>query len=235
MSSVSLTNIDTLAYNSQLPTDKIVGVFEDSFEPGSATTVGNSLLNQLKQHSFSHGFNRPVFTKLIVSIDGSVWQDGGATSNGLAYSTASQIRILTDRTTGTLHYKVIAFWIDDYDDTNPQVPTTTGSQSDVWFDSRLNYQKRVMQEVATHDSGVGSHSNTVTHSLGYKPNARVYFESFANQVWPAHFGGAQNKWLIEFNQVECAYAINNNTVVPTTFGGVSSPSRRTWTVVYYDV
>lgn len=229
-----IDNIGDVIFASAYPTDKIVGVYEGSFAPASATTVGNAFLRQLKEHRFGHTFTRPVFTKLLVSTDNSVWQDGGGTSNGIAYSTSSEIVVLTDRTSGTLYYKVIAFWIDDYDSSNPLVPPTVGSSSTIYFDSRLNYQKIKTQGVATHGSGIGSHTSSITHDLNYKPNARVFFESFPNQVWPAHFGGSQNKWLIEFDQVECAYSISDTSVTAETFGGVSSPSRRVWSVVYFD-
>lgn len=228
-------NYRNISYISTKPTDKIVAVFEDSFAPGSATVVGDPFLRELRQHSFSHGFTRPVFTKLLVSTDNSTWQDGGATSNGIAYSTSSEIRILTDRTSGTLWYRVIAFWIDDYDATNPQVPPTVGSKSNIYFDSRLNYQKIAVQPAAvTHAAGIGPASSSIDHNLTYKPNARVFFESFPGQVWPAHFGGSSNKWLMEFDQVECSYSISDTSVTIETFGGASSPSRKVWGVVYYD-
>jgi hypothetical protein len=231
---MSLTDLSNVAFTSTKPTDKIVGVYEGSFAPGSATIVGDAFLVQLRQHLIPHTFDRPVFTKLLISTDNSIWQDGGATSNGISYSDSSNIAILTDRTTGTLYYKVIAFWIDDYDGTNPLVPPTVGSSSQVYFDSRLNYQKVATQEVFSLASGVGPNTATITHNLGYKPNARVFVEAFAGQVWPANFGGVANKWYMEFNQLECAYAIEDNTVVIQTFGGISSPSHRAWGVVYHD-
>ena len=230
----SMSSTKDIAFSSNLPTDKIVGVYEGSFAPGSSPVIGDPFLAQVRRHTIVHGFTRPVFTKLLASTDNTIWQDGGARSDALAYSDATNIYIITPLTSGTIYYKVIAFWIDDYDTTNPAVSPTVNTNSLVYFDSRLNYQKVFNQATATHASGIGAHSSTVTHSLGYAPNARVYFEAFPNQIWPANFGGVGNIWLIDFAQVECEYSVTTTTLTINTYGGVSSPTRRVWSVVYYD-
>lgn len=226
---MSLSNRD-VAFASDLVTDKIVGVYEGSF------SLPTSLISGYISHtSFSHGFTRPVFVKLLWSSNNSTWNDGGGGNEGIAFSTSSDIHIYTTRSSGTFYYRVIAFWIDNYDSTNPGVPPTVGSSSNYHFDSRLNYQKIYSQGSYSDSFSSGATTETISHGLGYTPNVRVYIEALSGEVWPANFGGASNFWLYDFsNQLECDYEIDNSEVRINVYGTASSPTRDIWYIIYYD-
>jgi len=225
------SNARDVAFFSGYKVDKIVNVFEGSFDAGSATTVGG----YLKRHSFPHGYTRPVFTKLIWSTDDVNWVDGGYSYRSgdasfypsIAYSDASDIFILTGLTSGTVYYKVIATWIHNYDGTDPAIDSFISPNAVTTFDSRLNYQKIKETGMVT---GTGA-DIPIIHDLGYYPNARVYFEAFSGEVWPANAGGASNYFLYDFvNQEELQFHTTTDSLILE-----STPSGRDiWYTVYYD-
>lgn len=228
---MSLVNQSNIAFASQYPTDKIVGVYSGSFDTNTAPTLGG----YIAYTTVSHGLTRPVFTKLQTSTDQINWQDANSANlYAISYSTASDIYILHASSVGVIYYRVIAFWIDDYDTTNPSVPPTVGTQSEIYFDSRLNYQKIAAQGTFTIPAATISTSNTVFHGLGYKPNVRVYNEMKAGEVWLANYAGIGNYWQYDVDMVETEVEINDNTLVIYSSGGISSPATRVWYTVYYD-
>lgn len=232
MFSMSLTNNTSASFFSGYTTDKIVGVYSGSFNTDTAPLIGG----YIAYTNFSHTFSRPVFTKLQTSSDQVNWKDGNSSNTySISYSTSSQIYVLHAPSNGLIYYRVLAFWIDDYDTTNPSVPPTVGSESDTYFDSRLNYQKVAMEGEFTIPAGTLSVTNTVTHNLGYKPTVRVFNEAYAGEVWPANYGGGfSNYWAYNTLIVETEVQIKDNTVDILSSAGISSPSSRVWYRIYYD-
>lgn len=229
---MSLVDNTNVAFFSGYNTDKIVGVYTGSFDTDTAPQIGG----YIAYTSFNHTFTRPVFTKLQTSSDQTNWKDENSTTTySISYSTSSQIFVLHAPSNGVIYYRVIAFWIDDYDGTNPLVPETVGTNSDIYFDSRLNYQKVALQGEITVPAATLSQTDTIIHSLGYEPNVRVFVESYAGEVWIATYGGASgNYWAYDASMVQVEVEIYTTTLVIKSAGGVSSPASRVWYKVYYD-
>lgn len=229
---MSLTdNARDVAFASDISIDKIVRTFTGSYSSGDLITRSGGFSIPYV-YRFAHGLGRPVFCDLITSTDGgSTWDLG---IGKLAFSDDTYIYIFHGyATTGTpVTYKVYCSWIDDYDNSNPLIETQTYSSQPILFDSRENYQKIAMQDVVSVTVG-GSQS--ISHTLGYVPNAKVYIEAFSGEVWPLNFGGARNVFLYHGDQVEGEARIDSNSVDITLAGGIGSPATaRVWYRIYYD-
>lgn len=216
--------------------DKIAGIFQGSYISGTQTTT---LGGYLFQYPIPHNFTRPVFTELLVSTDGKNYQDGGpsgASLQGIAYSDANNIYVTTSSATGTIYYKVIASWIDNYDTTNPSVtPILQNLTNSAFFDSRQNYQKVFIQGVNTVSTVNSDNLIPINHNLGYTPNAKIYFESVTGQVWPQIDGGAGDFWLYApSTQAECYGIINKTQLNIDCFIPASGTTTRVWWRIYLD-
>lgn len=228
-----LDNISDVSYTSTASVDKIVGVWEGTFNGTSDTTTRtNGFLATLNIYSIPHGFTRPLFLSLLWSPDGTTWQDGGNLS--LAFSDSTNIYIVAG-TTGTNYYKVIGYWIDSYDGTDPDVPAFTTGQDKPVFDSRVNFQKIATEGESTYSPGTfGSQTTvTITHDLGYIPNAKAFFEPIDGEVWPLNAGGTSNQFLYDFNQDEAWLEIYSNRI-DIVVNRFSNDTRKVWYKVYYD-
>ena len=228
-------NAANVAYSTAFPTDKLVRVFTGSYAGSGTTLRGGSVYI----HTIPHNLGRPVFCELLHSDNGgTTYADGGMSASGgvprLAFSDSTNVYIFHGYSnTGTVHYKVYATWIDDYDTSNPLVSIQNYSDVPTQFDSRKNYQKIAVQQTLNF-SGTGSSSQAVTHGLGYTPNAKLYFEAFGGEVWPANAGGATNNFLYDFvNQDECALSISTS-LLTVSMDKQSATSRRAWLRGYYD-
>ena len=126
-------------------------------------------------------------------------------------------------------------WIDNYDTTNPEITAVTYPDNNVLFDSRANLNKVAFQDELTYSPGTFGASEvlTVTHSLGYAPNVKVFFEPFAGEVWQMNTGGTGNGFLYNAAQDECQAEIFANTLSITAFK-YSNATRRVWYRIYYD-
>ncbi len=228
-----IDNITSVSLASKYPTDKIVGREVGTFAPASATTVGS-----LRRYDIAHSFTRPVFTRLKWSLDGIVWADGGqgkisgdsSLISTMAYSDSSQLHILTGATSGTIHYELLSFWIDDYDTSNPAIPAYSAYTTKPFaFDSRLNYQKIYRQGEVTL---TGTTLQTITHDLGEVGNVWVYFEALTGEVWPAISGGLNNYFLYDLtNQNELDVRIYPSELYLDPFAGAAG-SFRAWYNIY---
>lgn len=226
---MALANPDAISISTLNPTDKIVEVFTGSFDTATVPRQADEFATDLyAKLTISHGFTRPVFTKLRWSLDGTNWVDGGLGQlqssplvQCVAYSTSSDIVLLTTLLIGTMYYQVICFWIDDYDTTNPAISAFSNADKPLAFDSRLNYQKIAQQGELSLTGPSGS--TTIAHNLGYMPNVWVYFESNPGQVWPVTLGGAGNPWLYLYStQREIEYSISSTTLNLELVGGTGS-------------
>lgn len=235
-----VSNIENVALSSEYATDKIVAVYSGSFNASTAPTLSVSIVYK----EIPHPFGRPVFTKTQVSKDNVIWSDensfnpyDSSSTLGISYSTSSSVFVLYNNPTGppsgTIYYRVIAFWIDDYDASNPLVEPTTGSSSSLFFDSRVNYQKIYDSDVITNPAATST-TLSVNHTLGYQPNVRAFCEMLPGQVWPAVFGGTKDFWLYNLDMVECELKVYTDKVDFVTSASISSPASRIWYVIYYD-
>lgn len=240
-----IDNASKIAATSLYPTDMIVDVLTGSFLTDTSPNVLDSFgFAVYKEHSISHSFTRPVFTKLKWSLDGLNWVDGGLgqlRSDPLIYcqslSTSSEVKIYTTLLSGTVYYEIICFWIPDYDATNPSVEPFYDPTKPIMFDSQLNYQKLYLPEDSEHLTFSSTSSRQVIeHNLGYRPNTWVYFESNPGEVWPAMYGGTDNVWLHKYStQGELGFDVYSDRVVFDWSAGVSfSGSARAWYRIYLD-
>lgn len=224
-----LDHVDNIASSSAFNSDKIVGIFRDSYLASSATPVGTDVTRY--RHDIPHSFGRPVFCELSWSSDGINYYDGG-TDNGsqaaIAYSDTTNIHVLTLGNSGTIYYKIIATWIDNFDATNPSIAPVLNTTSNLYFDSRQAIPKVVGAGTTTIS---GSGSSGIIHGLTFSPRFKCYFESFANQVWPLIAGGVSDIWLYDFtNQAECSALIDSMEITLDYVGPVSS--RKLWYRMY---
>jgi hypothetical protein len=232
---MSLTsNARNVSFSTRWPSDKIVGVWEDSFNRATDVTTVTGDLGSIYVYRISHGLTRPLATDLLWKISGS-WTDGGSsdgTDISISYSDSTYIYIVSSvfaPAVGTMNYKVIGTWITDYDNTNPLVASFVSPNKTTVFDTRVNYQKIFDQNVLNFAS---SGTQQVSHLLGYRANFRVYYEAIANHVWPMYAGGAANPFLYDSAMAECRARMTNNTL-DVQLESVSS-TRRAWYKVYLD-
>lgn len=220
---------ENAAFATRYLTDKIIGVYRGSYSAASATLLGGFLY----QYAIPHPFTRPVYTELLWSVDGTTYFDSGSSIGAqaaIAYADASNLYITTLTNVGSIYYKVICSWIDDYDTSNPSVNPVLDTTNSVYFDSRDNYPKIYSQDVKTVS---GTSSSTIVHTLTYSPKFKGYVESISGQVWPFNGGGLSNPWLYDpVNHMEC-YAILDTPSIELHYSGPAS-NRKVWYRIYYD-
>jgi hypothetical protein len=222
-----IANYQDLDFASHYAVDKIVGIYTDSFDAATQTTV---IGGYIYQFAIPHPFTRPVFCELLWSTDGINYFDGGQ-AGGIAYSDAVNIYVATGESTGTIYYKVIASWIDDYDTTNPLITPVLNTTNTLYFDSRNNYEKIYHQDVQTLTGDFGTLS--YIHGLNFSPNYKVFFESISGQVWPVIAGGTNDFFLYDVStQYECEATINSTLLTMNLTGGIGSVSCRVWYRIY---
>jgi hypothetical protein len=230
-----VTNASKIAFSTAFNVDKIVGIYTGSYNSATQTTT---LGGYLYQYAIPHSFTRPVFCDLLVSTDGVNYQDGGTTGGtlaGIAYSDASNIYVTTGNASGTIFYKVVASWIDNYDTTNPLVtPVFQGLTNSAFFDSRQNYQKTYTAGVVTATALGTDTLFNIAHSLGYTPNAKLYFEAVSGQVWPQIYGGTNDYWLYATSMSECYEVISSSNLTIDCFPSATGHSTRVWYKIYLD-
>jgi hypothetical protein len=228
-----ISNKSNVSFATELPIDKIVGVYVGGYENSQTTTLGGFLY----QYAIPHGFGRPVFCDLLWSIDGVNYADGGSGlisgNSGVAYSDSNNIYVTTTYNAGSIQYKVIATWIDYYDTSDPAISPELSTVNNFYFDSRKNYQKIYQQGSETVSGTSGSFSRV--YSLDFNPNVKVFFEAFPGQVWPSIGGGLSNPFLYDFAlQYECETTNTSSSLTVTLSGGGSSVSSKAWYRVYLD-
>lgn len=239
MSQVS--NAANINFSTAFLTDKICGINSSTFVAG-----GFNIGGYLYQTSVPHSLTRPAFMDGIFSANNSTYVNSGTsdgTNSYIVYSDASNYYLLTTANSGTIYYKIVSTWIDNYDATNPLIApvfnaTLASVNNTTNFDSRQNYQKIFKSAPLTiNNPGTGIQGSTViNHGLGYVPNYKVYFESLPNQVWPSISGGASDIWLYDTaHQYECWGVMGTNSLTINYIGGNASASTfRVWYRIYYD-
>lgn len=222
-------NSQNVQFATEFSIDKIVGIYVDSFDASHTTVLGGYLY----QYAIPHKFTRPVFCELLWSLDGITYATGGtgvlSGNFAISYSDSNNIYVTTSLGSGTIYYKVIASWIDNYDTTNPAITPVLNTTQNFYFDSRNNYQKIYKQNVVTINTG---QTVSILHpDLDFAPNAKVFFESFPGQVWPTISGGVSDFFFYDpGNQYECHATMNLSTLDITMDTGPSSA--RAWYRIY---
>lgn len=216
-----------VTFASEFPVDKIVSVFQGVINVATQMQpIGG--LGSPNSFKIPHGYTRPVYTQIVSSPDNATFFDGGDYT--IAYSDNTYVYILANQTTGSIYYRLICSWIDNFDTSNPIVNVSLNYNTNVLFDSRTNYQKIALQ------GSVFMAQNTsvsIPHHLGNTPNAKVFFEAFVGQIWPANSGGTGNPWLYDFtNQAELYFTTDSANLNIFLNGGNSS--RNVYYRVFYD-
>ncbi len=231
-----ISNAADVAFASSHNIDKIVGVWEGSFNRATDVIERVGDAGSIFVHRIPHGLTRPVFTDLLFTTastfaDGGNADDAGITS--LAFSDSTYAYIVSSvfaPAVGTMQYKLIATWITDYDSTNPSVEPYQSTTKDINFDSRLNYQKIYLQDDLTFDSpGI----QAAGHDLNSLANFRVFFESFDDEVWPMHAGGASNPFLYDNTDMCQCTAVMTTANLFVQLDTTPTP-RRAWYKIYLD-
>lgn len=228
-------NARDVAFTTRWSTDKIVGVWEGSFNRATDVIEVVGDFGSIYVYRIPHGFTRPLATDLLWKISGA-WTDGGCSDSAfdisVSYSDDTYVYVVSSvfsTATGTMHYKVIGSWITDYDGANPLVPSFVSTNKTKVFDTSVNYQKIYLQDVLSFTSAT---TQTVTHSLGYRANFRVFHEAIAGEVWPMFAGGGSNPFLYDSSFSDCLARMKVNTLEveldPVTV------TKRAWYKIYLD-
>lgn len=238
-------NIQNMALYSQTGIDKIVRVFTGTFDiPGTCITrtytYAGAPSNQYL-YRIAHGMGRPVACDVQHGGDGVTWYDGGLPGVGgftlNAFSDSTYVYIIAPfvLVASGLYYRVFCRWIDNYDTTNPTIDTISYANQPKQFDSRANFQKIYVADVSTFTGGTfgASQTNTITHNLGYTPNAKIWCESFTGEVWPPVAGGTSNSFVVDDFQDQFELSITTTTITITATKS-SGIARRVWYKIYYD-
>lgn len=229
-------HLPDVAFASAYNVDKIVGVYQGSFAPNTSATT--TLGGYLYQYAIPHPFTRPVFTDVIWSTNNITFADGGGSFSlggpqSIAYSDSSNIYVTTGVASGTIYYKVIASWIDNYDTTNPRITPVLNTTQPRFFDSSANYQKVIQSGSATGRPTL--YTNPLTYDPTLLANAKLFFESLPGQVWPAIGGGVSDYFLYDpAHQWEALVGINYGTALIIGSSAATASNARFWWRIYGD-
>jgi len=226
-------------FSTAFEVDKICSILSNTFT-AAAYNIGGFAY----QYTIPHNLTRPAFCDALFSANGTTFVPNGQNDTSFAYecySDSSNFYLLTTANSGTIYYKLVSTWIDNFDATNPLITpvfnaTLPSVNNTVNFDSRKNYQKVFKQNMVTlSNPGVGNTGTfTFNHNLGYNPNYKIFFESQAGQVWPL-FGNGNSTWLYNGTQYYCTATVNSNALtIQYTPGATSASTFRLWYRVYYD-
>lgn len=235
-----MIDIASAMFSSEHDIDKIVRIYSGSFAYPSQTTVRAGSIFNIDVFTIAHNLGRPVACEMQWSLDGVTWIDNGSQDDSfrgsLAYSDSNNVYIISPLfTAGTVYYRVWCSWINDYDNSNPLIDVFTYSDTPLLFDSRLNLQKIYDQGVLTFSPGTFGSPEiiNVPHTFNYTPNAKVWFEAFAGEVWPLNSGGSSNLFNFDGSQDECELRIDSSKI-EVRYKRFSNATRRAWYKIYYD-
>lgn len=235
-----MIDLTKVQFASQYNIDKIVLLKTGSFDTASLPLVPDSTI--IQKYTIPHTFGRPVFTDLLWDMGNGVLTGGssqdGAGNIAIALSDKNNVYIYCQNIfgpiVGTLRFHLVGAWIDNYDDSTPAITPDIDTSGSLYFDSRANYEKIVVQDVTTVIPSFLT-DTFVTHNLGYVPNYKVYFESLPGQVWPTIYGGVQDFWLYSLgDQNELVTKVSSTQLDLGLVGGVDSVPSKVWYRLYSD-
>lgn len=250
---MSLINSNT-NFATNKPIDKVVGIFEGSFSLDYSGKPTDDLILEYNPYGgdawadfyykIPHNFTRPVFCEMLISTDnGDTWlfnETIDYNTNSLAQfsvsSDSNNIKIHVDNFgVAKAYYKVICYWIDDYDTTNPAINIINQSSKTKIFDTRSNYRRLYTQEELTFTNTVASEEVqfTVNHNLGYIPMVNLFTEYRSGEI---KISSDILTHSLDGRTLNTRYKIDNNKVIIDCY----SPSdtiinpRRMWLRIYED-
>lgn len=246
-------DLQKVGFTSLYNTEKIVKVFEGTFEYDVDTTSRAFDFATAEVYLIPHGFTRPVFTELFWSLNDVEYYVGGGladiddTAFAISYSDSDNVGIMVlpysaPIASGTvIYYKVVCGWINDYDDTDPMIEAF----SDFPDTYRLNFNSRYQTStIATEGKfTLTTASGTVTdvfdseeHGLNYTPIIKCYYNAFPGEVWPLNYGGAKNPYLVDASdQVEGLAFVDATSVTVDAVMKAGSGEVNFWYMLYTPV
>lgn len=231
----TLTNPKNANLSTTYDTDKIVGIYAGSFDAATQTTsisyTFNGLPYSVWYYEIAHIFTQPVFCDVLTSTDGVTYTNNAS----IAFSDSTKLYIYAGQgsaPSGTIYYKLVATWINGYSALTPAVTPVIQGVSGLYYKSTANTPKIYLENVV---SIVNNATSSVTHNLGYQPQAKVYMECFSGQVWPCHTGGSNDTFLFADSE-NTGYFYTSSTAL-TMFCDQNASSfgaSRFWYKVYID-
>lgn len=234
-----MIDLQKVAFTSLYNTEKIVKVFDGSFQYGIDTVERAFDFATMEIFQIPHGFTRPVYTELFWSLDDVNYFVGGGlpdlddTAYLISYSDSTNVCIMTipamSIPDGTvIYYKIVCGWINDYDNTDPQIEAFQDFPDNYKINFNSRYQTSMIAKegkitLETTSSSFTDVFGSENHDLGYTPIMKCYFNAFPGEVWPLNYGGVKNPYLVDFtDQVEAqAFVDGTNFTVDAVMKNLS--------------
>lgn len=187
-----LDNVRDVAFSSSLEVDKIIGTYEGSFtlsspSAGNTNTETVAITTNIPETTFFQGIwskdGGTTWNSFSTRIEHVERTSAAVNPQGESYvwgkSESNKFTVIGENTANfsatqlynlTISYKVALIAKPNQGDITPQP-----IGSNVWFDSRNNYQKIATDNIQA-TSGLNQ-TVTVNHGLGYVPVVRVFREA----------------------------------------------------------
>ena len=237
---MSLTN--PLNANIALPAydiDKIVGIYEGSFNAATQTTQVTYTLsgfaNYVWYYEIAHSFGRPVFCELLTSTDNKTWTNNASiafSDSTKLYIYAGVSAVINTPPAGTIYYRLIASWITGYNNLTPAITPVIQGSSGLYYNSVANQQKIFKTQLFNISQG---NTGGVAHNLGYYPNVKLFMECFSGQVWPCHTGLSNDIFKVDDTMNTGYYNVTTSVVNVFLDANINSwGTSRLWCRIYLD-
>lgn len=204
---LTAANAKKMLFTLRYPPDKILKTFTGSFTATKTTSIfdGFAFAAHRTHEAINHGLGGQAYLQMRYSRDGgTTWQDQFVitpdVSSGFpvfqtlevsAFCTSTQIIIAASNWTDSdiaIMYEVVAFAKPGV--TYSAIPTVTAGINNFVLSSRFNIQKihpdfdkSVTISIPSASSAVQI-QDIVTHSFGYVPFVRLFYEPVPGELWP---------------------------------------------------
>lgn len=193
-------NIADINFATEYDIDKIVGIYQGSFNAATQTTpIVYTFISSpytVWYYEIPHQFGQPIFCEVLTSTDNITFTNTAS----IAFSDSSTIYIYAGQgiaPTGIIYYKLVASWITGYSILTPSITPVIQGTSSLYYSSIANSQKIFLDDVVPL---VNNTTTNIPHNLGYYPNCKVFMECFTGQVWPCHTGGSSDVFFFADNE-----------------------------------
>lgn len=244
--SVDQTKIN---FSSLLDNERIVKVFEGSFDFEDDTDTVTFDFASQEVYSIQHGFTRPVFVELWWSLNNEDWFMGGGNSDTdakafiIGYSDSTYVKMMVVENIGlstgeTIYYKLVCGWIPLFDDTNPLIDDFDDFPANYKRQFQSRYQtlyiaKRGVITLSTASSSFTNVLDSEAHGLDYVPNIKCYYEAFPGEVWPLNYGGVANPYLVGIStQVEAIAFVDGTEITVNATMKAANGDVRFWYLMF---